>query len=160
DFWGLAAFFTNVRMEAFTREGKAQLMQAVHEGVAVPNRKNLIPPITNVAEIEIPESNGKITAARFLDGKAYVPSSGPAFRPALADWVTEPSNAMFTRAAANRMWAHFFGRGLVEPVDDMRPENACTHPALLELLGSELISCNFDLKHLVRGIVNSQAYQR
>ncbi len=78
---------------------------------------------------------------------------------ALADWVTSPDNPFFTRAIANRMWAQFMGRGIVHPVDNISPSNVPTHPELLDALTQELIAHKYDLKWLMRELVNSQTYQ-
>src|SRR5262249_11539654 len=71
-----------------------------------------------------------------------------------------PANKRFARAAVNRTWAHFFGRGLIEPVDDMRAEHLPSHAELLDLLAEEFVASGYDLKHLLRSIANTQAYQR
>ena len=77
----------------------------------------------------------------------------------LADWLTSPENPFFAKAAANRVWANFFGRGLVDPVDDFRVSNPCVNPALLEALGRDFASHGYDLKHLIRTITTSHLYQ-
>jgi hypothetical protein len=81
-------------------------------------------------------------------------------RVALAHWITSPENPYFGRAMVNRMWWHFFGRGIVNPVDDMHTGNAPSHAALLESLRQEFAESGFDLKSLCRAILNSQTYQR
>ncbi len=80
-------------------------------------------------------------------------------REELADWMSRHENPFFARALVNRYWKHFFGRGLVDPEDDMRVTNPASNPALLDALASDFIQSNFDLKHLVRTITNSQTYQ-
>lgn len=80
-------------------------------------------------------------------------------RKALAEWLTTPENPFFGRAAANRVWANFFGRGLVDPVDDFRVSNPCVNPALLDALAREFAEHQYDLKHLVRTILSSHLYQ-
>ncbi len=77
----------------------------------------------------------------------------------LADWLTSPGNPFFARAAVNRVWANFFGRGLVEPVDDFRISNPCVNPALLDALASDFEAHHYDLKHLIRTILESHLYQ-
>lgn len=81
-------------------------------------------------------------------------------RSELADWMTRPDNPWFARAAANRYWAHFFGRGVVEPVDDLRDTNPPSNPELLDVLAEKLIAADFDLKQLIREITTTKAYQR
>ena len=78
----------------------------------------------------------------------------------LATWLTDPANPWFARNLANRTWAHFLGKGLVEPVDDMRLTNPPSNPELLQLLADQLVACRFDFRQFVRGIVLSETYQR
>jgi hypothetical protein len=80
-------------------------------------------------------------------------------RKKFADWLTAPANKMFARNMANRFWGYAMGRGLVEPLDDMRATNPATNPELLDALADELVKAKFDLKHLLRTIFNSRAYQ-
>jgi hypothetical protein len=77
----------------------------------------------------------------------------------LADWLSDPANPFFARALVNRYWKHFFGRGLVDPEDDMRVTNPATNPELLDRLASDFIESGFDLRHLCRTICNSNVYQ-
>src|SRR5206468_4830233 len=81
-------------------------------------------------------------------------------RRALADWLVSAGNPYFARNLANRVWAHFLGRGLVEPVDDVRATNPPSNPELLDALARRLVEAKFDLRELVRTIVASQTYQR
>ena len=78
----------------------------------------------------------------------------------LAQWLTSGGNRYFVRAVVNRVWHHFMGRGLVHPADDMRETNAASNPELLEALGRELVRSGFDLRSLIRSIMNSATYQR
>jgi hypothetical protein len=80
-------------------------------------------------------------------------------RTKLADWMTDPKNPFFARAVANRYWAHFFGRGLVDPLDDMRVTNPPSNPELLDALAQEFIRQGHSLKALIRTICNSRTYQ-
>ncbi|MEI7686335.1 MAG: DUF1549 and DUF1553 domain-containing protein, partial [Planctomycetota bacterium] len=77
----------------------------------------------------------------------------------LVDWLSNPKNPYFARAVANRYWSHFFGRGIVDPIDDMRVTNPPSNPELLDALAKELVDSKFSLKHLVRTIVRSRTYQ-
>jgi len=79
-------------------------------------------------------------------------------REALAAWVTARDNPWFARAIVNRMWGHFLGRGFSDPVDDMRPSNAPVAGATLDALAADLVASGFDLKHLVRVVVGTEAY--
>ena len=77
-----------------------------------------------------------------------------------ADWLTKPENPLFAKAQANRIWKALFGRGLVEPVDDLRDTNPATHPALLDRLACELRDMGYDTRKLLRLIALTQAYAR
>ena len=78
----------------------------------------------------------------------------------LADWLTSPDNPFFAPSVANRIWAHFFGVGIVEPVDDVRVSNPPVNPELYQQLGRKLVEYKYDFKRLVRDICLSQTYQR
>jgi len=110
------------------------------------------------ARIQHP-SSGESLGPRPLGGAAVEigPDEDP--RQRLADWVTSPDNPDFARAIVNRMWAHFFGRGLVDPEDDLRETNPPSNPALLDALAADFVAHRFDLKHLVRTICASATYQ-
>lgn len=94
---------------------------------------------------------------RFLDGPAATSTADRL--QAIADWVADPDNPFFARTQANRIWYHLLGRGIVEPNDDFRASNPPANPALLEALARDLAEHQFDLRHLVRTIMNSQTYQ-
>ncbi len=81
-------------------------------------------------------------------------------RTRLADWMTDPTNPFFAKAVANRYWKHFFGRGLVEPEDDLRVTNPPSNPELLDSLADEFVASGYDLKALVRLIATSATYSR
>ena len=78
---------------------------------------------------------------------------------ALADWITSPTNAYFAKAQANRIWYQLMGRGLVDPIEDFRATNPPSHPELLGELAKDFVDHRFDVRHLIRRIMNSQAYQ-
>jgi len=80
-------------------------------------------------------------------------------REVLVDWLTSKENPFFARAIANRLWSYFLGRGIIEPVDDIRASNPAVNEALLEALTKDLTDHDFDLKHLMKVIVSSRAYQ-
>jgi hypothetical protein len=80
-------------------------------------------------------------------------------RDALAEWLTSKDNPFFAKAIANRIWSYFFGRGIIDPVDDIRASNPATNQALLDALTKDVLDHNFDLQQLIRTITNSRAYQ-
>jgi hypothetical protein len=98
-------------------------------------------------------------AARLLGAKDLPPDGKGDQRPALGVWLTSSKNPWFARAVANRYWAHFLGRGLVEPVDDFRATNPPSNPELLDALAKQLVESNYDLKKLIRAVTNSRTYQ-
>lgn len=77
----------------------------------------------------------------------------------LAEWMTTKDNPFFARNLANRFWGYLMGRGLVEPLDDMRATNPASNPALLDALAHDFAEHRFDLRHLLRTILQSRAYQ-
>jgi hypothetical protein len=82
------------------------------------------------------------------------------YRGELADWLIDKKSGLFATAQVNRLWKAMFGRGLVEPVDDLRETNPATHPRLLERLAGEIVESDYDLRHVLRLIALSAAYQR
>lgn len=95
-----------------------------------------------------------------LDGQPLAFEATEDRRLAVADWLTAPENPYFTRAIANRVWANFFGVGLVESVDDLRLTNPASNEALLAAAASHLVDNQYDLKQLMRTILQSETYQR
>ncbi len=95
-----------------------------------------------------------------LDGAPIAAEDPRDRRELLADWLTSPSNPYFARAAANRVWANFFGSGVVEPVDDLRASNPASNEPLLADLAAHLVRSGFDLRDLMRQILTSHTYRR
>ena len=77
----------------------------------------------------------------------------------LALWLTSTNNPLFARSQANRIWFHLMGRGLVDPIDDFRSTNPASHPALLDALTADLVKSGYDLRHVIRLVMNSRTYQ-
>jgi|688.fasta_scaffold35699_3 hypothetical protein len=102
--------------------------------------------------------DGRPMPARVLGGVQPEPG-GVDPRKALAAWLTAPDNRLFRENLANRIWAQLMGRGVVDPVDDVRVSNPPSNPALFEALGSRLAELKFDLRGLVRDICSSRVYQ-
>jgi hypothetical protein len=142
-FWEFAAFFSGLQP------------QRVQAGRVTPAQDR-----SNSREIMIPNT-GKVVQAKFLDGtEPDWEEEGRNTRAALADWMTSAENPFFARAAANRLWAHFFGIGIVEPVDGFgSEEHLPSHPELLDDLTKAFVASKFDAKFLIRAITASKAYQ-
>jgi hypothetical protein len=103
---------------------------------------------------------GAVAEAAFLDGAEPQWRFNVGSRVTLAEWLVAPDNPYFARAAANRLWAHYFGTGLVEPEDDQHANNPPSHPELLDELARQFVAHKFDVRFLIRAITASQAYQR
>jgi hypothetical protein len=147
EYWGMAAFFSKVKMD-----GNAK--QAAKTGRAVGvNEQGKGKPA------KLPES-AKVVPAKFFQGEEPKLKPSEPYRPALAHWITSPDNPFFARAMVNRMWYQLFGRGFVQPVDDMHEANVPTHPELLKELSAQFAANDFDTKFLIRAICNSNTYQR
>ena len=139
DYYGMTAFFRQV------------------------NRKGTIR-----GEMMVPDGNPKASHPR-TGATIYAHALGETMpdkllsgdqRQMLADWMTGTDNPWFARNAANRLWAHLMGRGLVEPVDDFRDTNPPSNPELLDALASYLVENGYDVKELIRAITASATYQR
>lgn len=146
-FWQYTAFFANIRRPV-RRLNRQQRQQPV-SNVAV-----------NLPVMKIPGTNREVNA-RFLDGKVPRWETPRDPREVLADWMTSPNNPYFARTAVNRLWGHFFGYGLIDPVDDEpTKENPISHPELLKELTRQFIAHKYDVKYLIRAITLSKTYQR
>ncbi len=92
-------------------------------------------------------------------GDAKEPSVDGDRREAFVAWLTSEDNPYFAEAMANRVWSYFFGRGIIEPVDDIRGSNPPSNPELLEALKDAFVRSGFDVRHLMRAICQSRTYQ-
>jgi hypothetical protein len=102
---------------------------------------------------------GRVMPPKFLGGPTP-DVNGKDRREVLVKWLASPDNPYFATSVANRVWAHFFGLGIVEQVDDVRVSNPASNPELFQALGDKFTSYKYDFKQLVRDICNSHAYQR
>lgn len=113
-------------------------------------------------DMKHPKDN-RVMKPNFIVPASYG-SSGPIpadshRRLALAEWVTSKDNPFFAKSTVNRVWSYFFGRGIIDPVDDIRASNPPSNPALLDALTRDFIDHGFDLRELMRTIANSRTYQ-
>jgi hypothetical protein len=102
---------------------------------------------------------GAALAPQPLDRSTVELPPGEDPRKALVDWMTSPTNEYFSGSMVNRLWKHFMGVGLVEPVDDLRSSNPPTNAALWKTLNQEFVSSGFNLRHVMKLILTSRAYQ-
>ena len=126
----------------------------------------LSPPISGSEEFVYDGRNGSVAhpvtgetlAARPLFGAVPTAAKDKELRQQLASWIANPENKFFAQVMANRVWADLMGRGLVEPVDDLRATNPASNEALLKALGDHFRDSDFDIKQLIRTIATSKAY--
>ncbi len=126
-----------------------------------PSSDPVTPRIFVLAEGQATDPTGRTYPPRLLGSTEplnLAPGRDP--REILAEWLRQPENPFFARAIVNRYWKHLFGRGLIEPEDDLRASNPPTHPELLDALADDFIRHGFDLKRLVRLLATSRAYER
>lgn len=168
DFYGLAGFFARLVVVDVT--GKRKLM--------IGEKRSGEVMFTGPASQQKPGQKGTPVPARYLGGnvldepplptnfketiaRGTVPPR-PDFsrKEKLVEWLTAPDNPYFAKTAANRLFAQFMGRGLVHPVDDLRDGRQPSHPELFQALQEQFVAHQFDLRWLIREMVNSKAYQR
>lgn len=144
DYYGLAAYFTRVTNKGsvdFGALGRDSVIMIRSSGsISHPRTRRTIPPTPLQGE---PSQ---------LDGIRDL-------RKPLADWLTSPQNDLFSRNIVNRYWGYFMGQGLVEPIDDLRATNPPAIPALMDALAADFVKSGYDVRHLLRAIMTSRAYQ-
>ncbi len=139
DYYALAGFFTGIGRKALPGATEAIFAKKGTE-LNHPRTRRPVP-------------------ARALGAAPADFADAPDRRAVLARWMTAPDNPFFSRAIANRLWSHYFGRGLVEPMDDMRATNPATNEALLDALAKHVRDSKYDLKAFARTLLNSRLYQ-
>ena len=148
DYWGIAAFFSRVGRKQYDAPGgfgnqrNQQLQVFVRSSGSVTNKRT-----------------GRPAQIKPLDGEPLDIPRGQDPRLKLVEWMTRPDNPFVARALVNRYWAHFFGRGIVDPLDDMRVTNPPSNAALLEALAKDFVEHGYSLKHVIRTIAKSRTYQ-
>jgi hypothetical protein len=148
DYYGLAAFFARVGRKNTPIPGGAGNQQAQHQVIFTKTAGSV--------------TNKRTNQPAKIQPLAGTPMDVPAEddpRQKLVDWMADSGNPFFARAVANRYWAHFFGRGIVDPLDDMRVTNPPSNPELLDALAKELVDSKYSLKHLIKVICKSRTYQ-
>ncbi|MEO1995261.1 MAG: DUF1549 and DUF1553 domain-containing protein, partial [Planctomycetaceae bacterium] len=144
DYYGLDAFFARVDRKG----GSGVAERRANEAIFVKPTGEVKHPLTGQAVPPHGLGGPELVIAAFDDPRRH-----------LVDWMTQPDNPYFARAFANRMWAHFFGKGLVTPLDDLRVTNPASNEPLLDWLARQFIEHNFDMRFLIRTICTSSTYQ-
>ncbi len=161
DFYALAGFFTGIKQKGLP-DGSTALVLASAVDLKHPRTGVTIPASGLGQSAELGQSAGPDETAV---NQELQPADPLAIlgdrdrRERLAAWITDRSNPFFARAIANRMWAHYFGRGLVDPVDDLRASNPATNEPLLDALAQHLRDTGYDLKAFTRTLLGSRVYQ-
>lgn len=145
DYYQFAAFFARMQRKG---QGISAPISGEPEFWWAGSKGNITHPITDAVMIPKPPDGPEMP---------YVDGQDP--RQALSDWMSASSNPFFARAIVNRIWAEFFGRGIVDPVDDMRASNPPTNEPLLSWLAQDFTSHGYDLKHLMKTLMQSRIYQ-
>jgi hypothetical protein len=148
-FWGMAAFFG--RLFKMGDQGNEYVIfdHPLDQGMGNGD-------VNGSLAMQHPRTKAELKPT-LLDGRVINASGRENPRKELAEWMVK--HPYFAEAAVNRMWGWFFGRGLVDPVDDFRSTNPATHPELLARLAEDFRAHNHDLRHLIRTIVSSRTYQ-
>ena len=169
EFYGMASFFTGVWPHLVEADRDAARSGGVDVRYKVvvdrDDPKDVKPAAAGgrrggmVDDLTIPETKGGPTPAAFLEtGKGA--KAGVSRRDTFAAYMTSPENLQFARMCVNRYWAHFFGEGIVDPVDDFNGKNKPSHPELLDGLARGFIAHQYDLHWLIRTLTGSEAYHR
>jgi len=144
DYYGFAAFFARV--------GRKPSLDAQRAG-----RDDEVIYTARTGSVAHPKT-GQVMAPKGLGGAVIQVATRTDPRQKLVDWMADPKNPFFAKALVNRYWAHFFGRGIAEPLDDLRETNPPSNPELLDALADDFIKSGYDLKHLIRTILTSKVY--
>jgi hypothetical protein len=149
DYWSFAAYFAQIGRKNVPMPSLSVQNQNNNK-IVVFNKGN--------GTVNNPRTN-KAAPMKPLDGAVADIPAGEDPRARLAEWLASPQNPFFARAVVNRTWAHFFAKGIVDPVDDMRVTNPPSNPELLDALAKDFVEHGFSLKHLIRMIAKSHTYQ-
>jgi hypothetical protein len=140
-YWSMANLFSRVTLKNGDRGGEVLVQEQPAGDVPHPRRGLAMPPAP-------------------LDGKPLAVQSSASRRQYFAAWLTAPENPYFAKALVNRVWRNFMGRGLVEAEDDLRETNPPSNRELFGALAKDFVAQKYDVKHSIRTIMNSAAYQR
>src|SRR5262249_40028354 len=104
-------------------------------------------------------NTGAVLKPRYLAGKSVPVTAQEDARKLLADWMTRKDNPFLARATVSRLWSHLFARGIIDPVDDIRSSNPAVNEPLLDALAKDFVKQDFDVRHILRVMLNSRTYQ-
>ncbi|MDP7274205.1 MAG: DUF1553 domain-containing protein [Planctomycetaceae bacterium] len=146
DYYGLFSFFNQVGTKTDAR---------------LPGVRNAKAVVINLKTgFGLNPRSGQPQPPRFLGGTEPKLAAGVDRRESYARWLTSKDNPFFARSLANRIWSYFFHRGIIDPVDDLRSTNPPVNPELLDSLAADFVAGGYDMRRLMRTIVQSRTYQR
>lgn len=148
DFEAWQGFFKSFIDE---RERENMTYLRIGEDMQINNRDELIRELGLKGEYKLP---------RYLDGTEWKPGDADTLREAMADWLSGKNNPWFAEMTVNRYLAYFMGIGFVNPVDDFNAYNTATIPVIMKVMGEDFVASGYDLKYLIRALLNTRAYQR
>jgi len=149
------------RRGAAAKNRQVVQLREVFLASAPPNSKRGASPkgVVNPSALRHPDTN-QYLSPKALGGPMFdIESAKDDCREKLLTWMAQPDNAYFARSFVNRVWSHYFGIGLVEPVDDFSIANPPSNPLLLDALAQEFIDHKFDIRHIERVVLSSRTYQ-
>jgi hypothetical protein len=152
DFWGINAFFKGMRAEEIRSADATGLQMVDHTELRDE-------PTDRFVSFDKRDGMVGIAFPRYLDGRKISQGTDVVRRAELGKLIADPNNELLAKAFVNRLWAHFLGRGFVNPVDDFGTHNPPSHPELLDKLAAEFKKSGYDVKKLCRWITASRAYQ-
>ena len=144
DYWNFAAFTGKVGV----RGGELYNEQVIYYN-----------PTGRVINQSVQGNRGEVALPTFLGGESLAPNYQGDVLQVLGDWMTSSTNPYFAKATVNRIWSQYFGRGIVNPVDDMRATTPPSIEGLLDALADDFVQSGFDTRHIIRRILNSRTYQ-
>ncbi len=158
DYFRFAAFFARLKTKSGGERGDTAVFTVDEGEIKHPKTAAVMEPLA-LGMSPLRRRGGAMARSHGAAGTAQ--GDGEADRrAALARWLTAPENPWFARAIVNRLWGRLLGRGLVEPVDDVRATNPAVNEAALRALADDFVANDYDLKHTLRVICGSETYQR
>ncbi len=156
-YYEFGAFFAQVAFKRGTL-GRDTLIRGTETYASEQVSEDIVYQNYNGGEVKHPK-NDKVMAPHVPYGQSRDIAAGEDRRVAFAEWMTSPGNPYFAKSTVNRFWSYFFGRGIIDPVDDIRAGNPPSNPALLDALTEDFVKSGHDVRHLLRTLCQSRAYQ-
>ncbi|HEY3394144.1 MAG TPA: DUF1549 domain-containing protein, partial [Lacipirellulaceae bacterium] len=154
-YYELTAYFAQVGLSKDPAGGDAMI-----GGTAVESGQPLYEIVADLPQGDVKhERTGAVTAPEFPFQCKHETKDGASRRQQLAAWITSPDNPYFARSYVNRIWGYLTGRGIIEPLDDIRAGNPATNPELLDFLTDEFIKSGFNTRHVIALVCKSRTYQ-